>query len=221
MSEGSKGTAAKAKGRTELRRVAIRFSGDSGDGMQMTGSQFSDVSALAGNELLTLPDFPSEIRAPAGTVAGLSGYQVHFGSDVVLTTGDQLDVLVAMNPAALKAGLKDLKPKGIAIVNSDAFAPGDLKKAGYEINPLTDGTLTNYAASLVPMTRLTSEAVATMGLTSHEAARCRNMFALGLICWLFDRPANFMLKAIAKRFAKSPKAAEANVHVFQAGYQYG
>ena len=168
-------------------RVIIRFAGDSGDGMQLTGSQFTRTAALAGNDLATFPDFPAEIRAPAGTLAGVSGFQVHFSSASVFTPGDQPDVLVAMNPAAIKANLKDLKEGGVLIVNTDSFTEKNLSRVNYTENPLTDGTLSAYQVLQVDITKLTLAAVHGVGLNQRAALRCKNFFALGLIYWMFNR----------------------------------
>src|SRR5947207_2187633 len=172
----------------ERESATIRLAGDSGDGMQLAGTQFTLTSALAGNDVSTLPDFPAEIRAPAGSLAGVSGFQIHFSSTPIHTPGDRLDALVAMNPAALKTNLPDLEPGGILLVNQDAFTAADLDKAGYAANPLEDGSLQPYRLVAVPMTRLNREALAGLKLSPREADRCRNFFALGLVCWLFERP---------------------------------
>jgi 2-oxoglutarate ferredoxin oxidoreductase subunit alpha len=171
----------------DLAEATIRLAGDSGDGMQLAGTQFTHTSAMLGNDISTLPDFPAEIRAPAGTLAGVSGFQIHFSSTDIHTPGDRLNTLVAMNPAALKTNLKDLEPAGILIVNQDAFTTGDLHKAGYDKNPLTDGSLKGYRLLSVPITTLNREAVKDLKLSVREADRCRNFFALGLIYWLYER----------------------------------
>ncbi|MCZ6696365.1 MAG: 2-oxoacid:acceptor oxidoreductase family protein, partial [Acidobacteria bacterium] len=163
----------------EIDEVVIRFVGDSGDGMQLTGNQFADTTALVGNDLATLPDFPAEIRAPAGTLAGVSGYQINFSSHDILTPGDQPSVLVAMNPAALKTNLDDLVESGILIVDSDAFTDANLAKAGYKENPLKDGSLAGFRLFEVPLTGLTLKAVSETGLAGRQATRCKNFFALG------------------------------------------
>src|SRR5712691_8541071 len=172
----------------QLSQVIVRFAGDSGDGMQLTGSQFTSETAVFGNDLSTLPDFPAEIRAPAGSLPGVSGFQVHFADHDIVTPGDQPNVLVAMNPAALKTNVKDLPPGGTLIVNSDAFNDRNLQKAGYTANPLEDGTLDDYAVHDVPLTSLTLEAVKDVDVTKREAERSKNMFALGLMSWLYTRP---------------------------------
>jgi 2-oxoglutarate ferredoxin oxidoreductase subunit alpha len=190
--------------------------------MQITGSQFTNTTALFGNDLATFPDYPAEIRAPAGSLAGVSGYQVHFGAREIHTPGDAPDVLVAMNPAALKTSLPDLKPGGMLIVNSGAFTEGNLAKAGYQSNPLDDEALKhNYKILPVDMNKLTETALAGTGLSSKEAARCKNYLALGLMYWLYSRPIEPQLAAIAKKFAKKPEIADANQKVFKAGHAFG
>ena len=202
--------------------VTIRFVGDSGDGMQLTGSEFTKASALAGNDLATFPDYPAEIRAPAGSLAGVSGYQVNFGSKEIHTPGDAPDVLVAMNPAALKTNLADLRQGGMLIVNAGAFTPGNLEKAGYKSNPLEDAAVkATYKIFLVDMNKLTESALEGSGLSSKEVARCKNYFALGLMYWLYSRPMEAQLESIAKKFAKKPEFADANGKVFKAGYAFG
>ena len=207
-------------------RVVIRFAGDSGDGMQLTGEQFTSETATFGNDLSTLPDFPAEIRAPAGTPAGVSGFQLHFSDHDILTPGDAPNVLVAMNPAALKANLKDLPPGADLIVNTDSFTGGNLKKAGYATDPLTDGTLANFQVHKVPLTTLTIEAVnATEGVVGavnkKEAERAKNMFALGLMSWLYHRPTDGVVDFLQKKFGKRPEIAKANIAALKAGYNYG
>ncbi|MEX5631076.1 2-oxoacid:acceptor oxidoreductase subunit alpha [Parafrankia sp. FMc2] len=209
-----------------LDRVVVRFAGDSGDGMQLTGEQFTSETAAFGNDLSTLPDFPAEIRAPAGTPAGVSGFQLHFSDHDILTPGDAPDVLVAMNPAALKANLKDLPPGADLIVNTDAFTGGNLKKAGYAADPLTDGTLDNYTVHRVPLTSMTINAVhAAEGVggavNKKEAERAKNMFALGLMSWLYHRPTGGTEGFLKKKFAKRPEIAAANIAAFRAGFNYG
>jgi 2-oxoglutarate ferredoxin oxidoreductase subunit alpha len=202
--------------------VTIRFVGDSGDGMQLTGTEFTKASALAGNDLATFPDFPAEIRAPAGSLAGVSGYQVHFGGRTVYTPGDVPDVLVAMNPAALKTNLADLAPGGMLIVNTGAFNEANLEKAQYKTNPLDDETLKkNYKVVKVDMNKLTEAALAGMGLSSKEVARCKNYFALGMLYWLYGRPVEIQTESIRAKFSKKPQFAEANIKVFQAGHAFG
>jgi 2-oxoglutarate ferredoxin oxidoreductase subunit alpha len=205
----------------ELQSATIRFAGDSGDGMQLAGTQFTNASAIFGNDISTLPDFPAEIRAPAGTLAGVSGFQVHFSSQEIHTPGDRLNALVIMNPAALKTNLKDLEPGGILIVNSDAFNPTDLHKAGYKVNPLEDGSLKDYRVYRVPINTLNREAVAQVKLSPREADRCKNFFALGLVYWLYERPMEPTLQHIREKFAKNPPVLEANTRTLKAGYNYG
>jgi 2-oxoglutarate ferredoxin oxidoreductase subunit alpha len=202
--------------------VIIRFAGDSGDGMQLTGTQFSNTSAVFGNDISTLPDFPAEIRAPAGTLAGVSGFQVNFSSEEILTPGDAPQVLVAMNPAALKANLGDLIPGGKIIINTDAFTKGNLKKADYDSDPLEDGSLSGYEVYKLPITTLNRNALTHIeGLTTKDIDRCKNFFALGLSFWIYDRPLETTLNYIRKRFAKQPIIAAANEAALQAGYSVG
>jgi len=205
----------------ELDAVTIRFAGDSGDGMQLAGTQFTNASAILGNDISTLPDFPAEIRAPAGTLAGVSGFQVHFSKYDIHTPGDRLNTLVAMNPAALKTNLKDLEPGGILIVNSDAFTTADLHKAGYKNNPLEDGSLKGYKIYHIPINKLNREAVSQVKLSPREADRCKNFFALGLVYWLYERPLEPTLRWIRDKFAKNPAVLEANTRTLKAGYNYG
>ncbi|MBK9517462.1 MAG: 2-oxoacid:acceptor oxidoreductase subunit alpha [Anaeromyxobacter sp.] len=206
----------------QVETVTIRFVGDSGDGMQLTGTEFTRANALAGTDLATFPDYPAEIRAPAGSLAGVSGYQVNFGSREIHTPGDAPDVLVAMNPAALKTNLADLRQGGILIVNKGAFTEGNLEKAAYKTNPLDDETLKHtYKVVSVDMSMLTDHALQGSGLSSKETARCRNYFALGLMYWLYSRPMEQQLEQIAKKFGKKPQFVEANQKVFKAGYAFG
>ena len=207
--------------RRELDRVVIRFAGDSGDGMQLTGDRFTSVSAFFGNDLATMPDFPAEIRAPAGTIAGVSAFQIHFADYDILTPGDQPGVLVAMNPAALKANLKDLMPGGLLIVNSDAFDDRNLEKVGYSANPLDDRSLEGYQIYKVPMTTMTIGAVKDTGVNKKEAERSKNMFALGLISWMYSRPLEPTIAWLEKKFAKKPHIAQANVASLKAGHAFG
>ena len=211
----------KTSGRQELDRVVIRFAGDSGDGMQLTGDRFTSVSASFGNDLATMPDFPAEIRAPAGTIAGVSAFQIHFSDHDILTPGDQPGVLVAMNPAALKANLKDLTRGGLLIVNSDAFEDRALEKVGYSANPLTDGSLEGYQVVQIPMTSMTVEAVKEAGVSKKEADRSKNMLALGVICWMYSRPLEPTVAWLEKKFAKKPQIAQANVAALKAGHAFG
>lgn len=205
----------------EIESATIRLCGDSGDGMQLAGTQFTNTSAVLGNDISTLPDFPAEIRAPAGTLAGVSGFQIHFSRTDIHTPGDKLDTLVAMNPAALKTNLKDLQPGGILIVNSDSFGASDLHKAGYQISPLEDGSLKGYRTIPVPITKLNRAAVADIKLSPREADRCKNFFALGLVYWLYERSLEPTLKWIKEKFHKSPAVMEANTRTLKAGYYYG
>jgi 2-oxoglutarate ferredoxin oxidoreductase subunit alpha len=206
----------------QLDRVIIRFAGDSGDGMQLTGDRFTSETAVFGNDIATLPDFPAEIRAPAGSLPGVSGFQVHFADHDILTPGDQPDVLVAMNPAALKTNLKDL-PKGrTVIVNTDAFVTRNLDKAGYATNPLEDGSLADFQVHAVAVTTMTLEAVKEIeGITPREGERAKNMFALGLMCWLYGRPTQGTIDFINDKFSKRPEIAAANIAAFKAGYAFG
>ncbi|WP_250285600.1 MULTISPECIES: 2-oxoacid:acceptor oxidoreductase subunit alpha [unclassified Frankia] len=209
-----------------LDRVVIRFAGDSGDGMQLTGEQFTSETAAFGNDLSTLPDFPAEIRAPAGTPAGVSGFQLHFSDHDILTPGDAPNMLVAMNPAALKSNLKDLPAGADLVVNTDAFTSANLKKAGYSSDPLTDGTLDGYRVHRVPLSSMTIDAVnalesSTGTVNKKEAERAKNMFALGLMSWLYQRPTNGVVAFLEKKFAKRPEIAAANIAALRAGYNYG
>ena len=201
--------------------MVIRFAGDSGDGMQLTGDRFTNVSAVFGNDLSTLPDFPAEIRAPAGTLAGVSAFQVHISDHDILTPGDAPNVLVAMNPAALKANLHDLVPGGTLIVNVDAFDERNLTKAGYAANPLEDGSLKGFQVFEIPMTSLTIEAAKPTGAKPRDAERSKNFFALGLISWLYTRPVEPTLQWITERFGKNPTVADANTLAFRAGHAFG
>jgi 2-oxoglutarate ferredoxin oxidoreductase subunit alpha len=207
--------------RETLDSVVLRFAGDSGDGMQLTGSQFTTATADAGNDLATFPDFPAEIRAPAGTTYGVSGYQIHFAAHDVKTPGDAPDVLVAMNPAALKVNREALKPGGLLVVNTGAFTPSNLKKAGYETNPLEDDSLDPFRVLAVDVTKMTLEAVKGVGLGSKDAHRCKNMWTLGLMYWLFGRERGQTVAWLNNKFAKSPKVAEANIAALNAGHIYG
>jgi len=206
---------------TELDRVVIRFAGDSGDGMQLTGTQFTSVSSLFGNDTATLPDFPAEIRAPAGTLAGVSAFQVHISDHDILTPGDAPSVLVAMNPAALKSNGHFVPPGGTIIVNVDAFDERSLDKAGYTSNPLLDGSLAAYTVYEVPMTSLTMEVGKEAGVKPREAERSKNFFALGLLSWLYSRPTEPTLDWITARFAKTPQVLDANTRAFKAGFNFG
>jgi 2-oxoglutarate ferredoxin oxidoreductase subunit alpha len=202
--------------------VVIRFAGDSGDGMQLTGTQFTNTSAVFGNDVSTMPDFPAEIRAPAGTLAGVSGFQVHFSRQDILTPGDAPEVLVSMNPAALKATLSELEPGGTIIVNSDAFTSANLRKAGYDSNPLEDGSLQSYQIIQVPLTTLNREALKDIeGLSTKDKDRSQNFFALGIAFWMFDRPLETTLDWINKKFANKLEVIAANVTALQSGYHFG
>ena len=209
------------KRREQLDRVVIRFAGDSGDGMQLMGMQFTTESALAGNDIGTLPDFPAEIRAPAGTLAGVSGFQVNFSSLEVYTPGDNPDVLVVMNPAALKVNIGDLKPRGILLADQDGFDAGNLKKAGYTGNPLEDGSLSQYQVFVVDMTGMTLTVLEDLKLSNKVASRCKNFFALGLCSWLYNRPIDPTLKWIQDKFKRTPELVEANARVLKAGFHFG
>ncbi|HYC77885.1 MAG TPA: 2-oxoacid:acceptor oxidoreductase subunit alpha [Planctomycetota bacterium] len=202
------------------REVVLRFAGDSGDGMQLTGGQFTTTSALIGNDIATFPDFPAEIRAPAGTLPGVSGFQVRFSAYDITSPGDAPDVLVAMNPAALKVNYKDVKPGGIIIVNVGNFGAGDLKKAGYEQSPLETAELARWQVVQVDLNKLTIEAVKDLGLDPKASLRCKNFFALGMTYWLFSRPLEPTLKWITDKFKKDEKVAEANRRVLKAGWNY-
>ncbi|OGU55035.1 MAG: 2-oxoglutarate ferredoxin oxidoreductase subunit alpha [Ignavibacteria bacterium RBG_13_36_8] len=205
----------------QLTDVTVRFAGDSGDGMQLTGTQFSDTTAIVGNDLSTLPDYPAEIRAPAGTLYGVSGFQLHFSSDDIYTPGDNPDILVAMNPAALKINLKDLKPGAMIIVNKDAFDLKSLKMAGFESNPLEDDRLQGYEVFSVPITSLTTTVLEGSSLSIKEITRSKNFFALGMMYWLYSRPLEPTLEWIQRKFGKNPAIAEANRKVLKAGYFFG
>jgi len=206
----------------ELDSIAIRFAGDSGDGMQLTGTQFTNTSAVFGNDISTMPDFPAEIRAPAGTLAGVSGFQVHFSSRDVLTPGDAPQVLVAMNPAALKASLPELETGGTVILNTDSFTKGNLKKADYESNPLEDETLKGYQVIRVPLTSLNRESLKDFDdLSNKEKDLCQNFFALGLTFWMFDRSMETTKEWLFKKFARKPIVAEANFKALETGYFFG
>ncbi|HEY3543470.1 MAG TPA: 2-oxoacid:acceptor oxidoreductase subunit alpha [Gaiellaceae bacterium] len=207
----------------QLSQVIVRFAGDSGDGMQLTGSQFTSETALLGNDISTLPDFPAEIRAPAGSLPGVSGFQLHFADHDILTPGDAPNVLVAMNPAALKTNIKDLPNGGTLIVDADAFKDRNLQKAGYAENPLEDGSLDEYQVHKVPLTTLTVGALKEIdGVTPREAERSKNMFALGLMSWLYGRPIEPTVDFLNAKFrAKRPEIADANIKALQAGYAFG
>lgn len=206
----------------ERQRVVVRLAGDSGDGMQLAGGRFTDATAVLGNDLATLPDFPAEIRAPAGTLHGVSSFQIHFAAEDVLTPGDRPDVLVAMNPAALRANLPELEPGAEILVNEDAFSRRNLEKAGYTSNPLEDGSLAAYAVHRVPMSSLTARAVEGMeGVGTRDASRAKNLFALGLLSWLYDRPTEVTERWMERRFGARRHVLEANLAAFRAGYAFG
>ena len=206
----------------EIETVTIRFAGDSGDGMQLTGTQFTNTSAVVGNDISTLPDFPAEIRAPAGSLPGVSGFQLNFSSQDIRTPGDQPNVLVAMNPAALKVNLPDLEEGGTIIVNTDEFNKENLKKAAYAVNPLEDDTLRGYRVHKLPITTLNMRALqeAKVGLGRKEMDRCKNFFALGVLYWLYDRPLEPTLNWIAAKFAKNPEVGKANEVALKTGYNF-
>jgi 2-oxoglutarate/2-oxoacid ferredoxin oxidoreductase subunit alpha len=209
---------------TELRkldRVVIRFAGDSGDGMQLTGDRFTSEAAAFGNDLATLPNFPAEIRAPAGTLPGVSSFQLHFADYDILTPGDRPDVLVVMNPAALKANLADLPAGGMVIVNTDEFSKRNLTKVGYTADPLEDGSLDRFTVHKVAMATLTRGALEQTGLSKKDAERAKNMFALGLLSWMYHRPTEGTERFLREKFARKPDLAEANILAFRAGWNYG
>jgi 2-oxoglutarate/2-oxoacid ferredoxin oxidoreductase subunit alpha len=202
--------------------VVVRFAGDSGDGMQLTGSRFTDATALVGNDLATLPDFPAEIRAPAGTPHGVSAFQIHFASRDILTPGDHPNVLVAMNPAALITNVGTLEKGGTVIVNEDGFSEHNLRKAGYESNPLEDGSLEDYQVFRVPMTSMTVRATEDIeGVSSRDASRSKNLFALGLVSWMYGRPTQPTVDWVQKKFADNAPVRDANLAAFRAGYNFG
>lgn len=219
---------AEAAGKQRLRmqslpHAAIRFAGDSGDGMQLAGTQFTNTSAVFGNDVATLPDFPAEIRAPAGTLAGVSGFQINFSSHPIHTPGDKVDALIAMNPAALKVNLEDLVDGGVLIVNSDEFTPTNLSRARFDSDPLEPGSelYRRFRVYKVPITKHTLEAVKPTGLGTKDASRCKNFYALGLVFWLYDRPLDTTLRWIESKFAKIPQVLEANTLALKAGYNFG
>lgn len=207
----------------EAESVVVRFSGDSGDGMQLTGMQFTDTAAFLGKDLSTFPEFPAEIRAPAGTIAGVSGFQVHFGSKEIYTPGDQYDVLIAMNAAALENDLKNLKKGGIIITNTAGFDEKNLRLAEYPpgVNPLEDDSLDGYDLYKIDVTRLTKDALAGMGLSNKDVERSKNMFVLGVLYWMFDQSPNYTINFINEKFTKTPQIAEANIRALKAGWNYG
>jgi len=226
-SDGAPSPGSSSKQAKQLDSAVVRFAGDSGDGMQLAGTQFTDTSAIAGNDVATLPDFPAEIRAPAGTVAGVSGFQINFAAEDIFTPGDQVDALIAMNPAALRAHIADVIPGGIVIVNETEFTKINLRKAGFaaDENPLEDEALLGkYRVFQVPITRLTEEELAQTGLGAKDAGRCKNMYALGLVYWLFDRPLTTTEKNLTDTFAVKkgkPEIADANIRALRAGWNFG
>ena len=205
----------------ELDRVVIRLAGDSGDGMQLTGNRFTSETASFGNDLSTLPNFPAEIRAPTGTLPGVSSFQLHFADHDIMTPGDAPDVLVVMNPAALKANLADLPGGGLLIADSDQFSPRNLAKVGYASNPLEDGSLEGWQLVSVPLTSMTTDALAKSGLGKKEAERSKNMFTLGLLSWMYHRPTEGTIRFLERQFRKKPEIAAANIAAFRAGFNYG
>ncbi|GAB4227964.1 MAG: 2-oxoacid:acceptor oxidoreductase subunit alpha [Kiloniellaceae bacterium] len=219
--EGSTALKADPSGRRVIESAVVRFAGDSGDGMQLTGSQFTLSTALAGNDLATFPDFPAEIRAPVGTTFGVSAFQINFGARVIKTSGDELDVLVAMNPAALKVNLADVKPLGLLILDAGAFNERNLHKAGYASDPRQDGSLEGFRVFEVDMSQLTQDALKEAGLTKKEALRCKNMWALGLVYWMFGRERQATVDWLNEKFARRPEIAGANVAALNAGHAFG
>ncbi|MEO5884322.1 MAG: 2-oxoacid:acceptor oxidoreductase family protein, partial [Candidatus Limnocylindrales bacterium] len=205
----------------ELERVTIRFAGDSGDGMQLTGTQFTRTAAVFGNDISTLPDFPAEIRAPAGSLPGVSGFQISFSSSEIHTPGDEPDVLVAMNPAALKTNIGDLPAGGALIVNSDAFTQANLNKAAYTSNPLTDGSLKPYTTFEIPISSLNERSLDGLDMTSKQKDLTKNFFALGIMFWLYERSMEPTLDWIGSKFGARPIVAEANKRALKAGYAFG
>lgn len=221
VSASTNGTAARSTQNQSLEEITIRFAGDSGDGMQLTGSQFTTTTALFGNDLATFPDYPAEIRAPAGSLYGVSAFQLHFSSQEIHTPGDSPDVLIAMNPAALKVNLKQLRSGGMIFINSDAFDQKGLDLARYSSNPIDDGTLEGYQVFLVPITKLTLAGLRDLGLSSKNASRCKNLFALGLMYWIYNRSMEQTLEWLKGKFGKTPDILEANTRALKAGYFYG
>src|ERR1700722_12655533 len=215
------GTPRNGSARQRLEQVVIRFAGDSGDGMQLTGDRFTTEAALFGNDLATQPNYPAEIRAPAGTLPGVSSFQIQIADYDILTAGDRPDVLVAMNPAALKANIGDLPRGGMVIANSDEFTKRNLTKVGYENNPLDTGELSDYKVEAVQMTTLTLGAVEAIGASKKDGQRAKNMFALGLLSWMYGRPIETSERFIREKFGRKPDIAEANVLALKAGWNYG
>ncbi|MBI3999888.1 MAG: 2-oxoacid:acceptor oxidoreductase family protein, partial [Candidatus Omnitrophica bacterium] len=200
--------------------VTIRFAGDSGDGMQLTGDQFTDTAAVMGNDFATLPDFPAEIRAPAGTLPGVSSFQIQFSKDIIFTPGDQCDVLIVMNPAALKVNIPNVKRGGLIFVNETSFDEAHLKKAGWKNDPLTGTTLKDFQVIRVPLSALTANALKDHPLKLSEVERCKNFFALGMVFWLYDRTMEHTVEWIQTRFTKRPEIVNANIAALKAGYHY-
>jgi 2-oxoglutarate ferredoxin oxidoreductase subunit alpha len=219
--EGGNVGAQAERSRREVESAVVRFAGDSGDGIQLTGGQFTQATALARNDLATFPDFPAEIRAPVGTTFGVSAFQINFGARTIKTAGDDLDVLVALNPAALKVNLRDVKRGGLVIVDLGEFTEKNFRKCGYAKNPLEDGTLDGYRVLKVDMSRLTLEAVAPFGLGQKEGLRCKNLWALGLVYWLYGRDKQITVEWVKKRFAKNEAIANSNVAALNAGHAFG
>ena len=214
-------TEKEARAHPPLEAVVVRFAGDSGDGMQLTGGQFTLSTALAGNDLATFPDFPAEIRAPQGTTFGVSAFQINFGSSAIETAGDAPDVLITMNPATLKMNTKALREGGLIIADEGEFTPRNLAKAGYEQNPLEDGSLGRWQLVHFNISQLTLDAVKPFGLGNKEALRCKNMWTLGLALWMFDRDRQPIVDWLKAKFAKAPELAEANIAALNAGHAYG
>ncbi|MBV8065424.1 MAG: 2-oxoacid:acceptor oxidoreductase family protein, partial [Actinobacteria bacterium] len=210
-----------AKPVEQLSQVIVRFAGDSGDGMQLTGSQFTSETALLGNDISTFPDFPAEIRAPAGSLPGVSGFQLSFSSSEIHTPGDAPDVLVAMNPAALKTNVGDLVPGGALIVNQDAFTQQNLNKAGFAANPLTDGSLKQFSVFEIPISTLNARALEGLDMTTKQIDLTKNFFALGIMFWLYERSMDPTLRWIDAKFGAKPVIAEANKRALKAGYAFG
>jgi 2-oxoglutarate ferredoxin oxidoreductase subunit alpha len=207
---------------TNLEHVVVRFSGDSGDGMQLTGTIFSNLSAILGNDISTFPDYPAEVRAPQGSLSGISGFQVHLGSKKIFTPGDSADVLVAMNPAALKVNVKNLKPNSVIIIDTDSFEKKDLEKAEFKTdNPFEELGLKTQQIIEAPISTMVRDGLAAFGLDNKSALRCKNMFTLGLVCWLFDRPVDSAMSMLQNKFAKKPDIAKANIKALTDGYNYG
>src|SRR5688500_7419315 len=210
-----------AKAVEQLEQVTIRFAGDSGDGMQLTGDRFTSETAVMGNDLSTFPDFPAEIRAPAGSLPGVSGFQLHFADYDILTPGDAPNVLVAMNPAALKANVGDLPRGADIIVNTDEFTKRNLAKVGYAASPLDDGSLDGYAVRPVGLTSMTVRALAEHEVSKKDAERAKNMFALGLLSWMYSRPYESTIRFLERKFAARPELVAANIAAFKAGWNFG